>query len=208
VAITKIDFSWARAFAKSPGNPAYECADGKIRQVARGKQQYAPFAHGDLFLEFSQLDGSEKACVGFAEKWGLLTQRAFSTGDLPSEDLSFWRAEIRKMHIYVQMLPKVIRVANSRGTFAKVGKVDVLLVPGIGPKATPVLVMEPADLLQAMNLEMAQFVAGGGVPANCEECGRLFGAGGAGKRTDAKFCSDGCRNRFHYSKKRKRRVSK
>jgi hypothetical protein len=177
--------------------------NGKIRQVARGKQQYAPFAHGDLFLEFSQLDGSEEACVGFAEKWGLLTQRAYSTGDLPSEDISVWRTAIRTMKAHVRMLPQVVRVANSRGTFAKVGKVDVLLVPGTGPAATPVLVMEPGDLLQAMNLQMAQFVAGGGVPAICRECGRPFGAGGQGKRSDAKFCGDSCRNRFHYSKQRK-----
>jgi hypothetical protein len=204
VAPTKIDFSWTRAFAKSLGKPAYECANGKIRQIGRGKQHYAPFANAGLYLEFSQLDGSEKACVAFAEKWGLLTEPAYSTGELPSEDLSFWRSEIKKMRTYIRMLPNVVRVANSRGTFAKVGTVNVLLVPGTGPKATPVLVMEPGDLLQAMNLEMAQFVAGGGIPATCQQCGRTFGAGGTGKRTVAKFCSDSCRSRFNYLKGGKR----
>jgi hypothetical protein len=202
----KIDFTWTRAFARSPGEPAYECSHGKIRQVGRGKQQFSPFAQGDLFLEFSQLDGSEGACVGFAEKWGLLEHHAYSKGELPFEEISKWRAAIRTMKINVRMLPQVIRIGNSRGTFAKVGKVDVLLVPGVGPGASPVLVMEPGDLLQAMNLQMAQFVAGGGVPSICRECGRAFGAGGAGKRSDAKFCSDSCRNRFHYSKQRKAKL--
>jgi hypothetical protein len=198
----KINFEWTRAFAKSPGKPAYEFSNGKIRQVGRGKQLYAPFANTGLYLEFSRLNESEEACIGFAEKWGLLTKRAYSTGELPSEDLSFWRAEIKKMRIYVQMLPKFIRVANLRGTFAKVGTVDVLLVPGSGPKATPVLVMEPGDLLQAMNLEMAQFVAGGGSLISCQYCGNYFQAGRRGdKRAIAKFCHEECKHAFHNAKR-------
>lgn len=200
----RIDFEWTRAFAKSPGKPAYKCVSGRIQQVGHGKQQYAPFAHAALYLEFSQLDGSENACVGFAERWGLLTTRAYSTGELPSEELSFWRAEIRKMRIYVQALPNVVRVANSRGTFAKVGTVDVLLEPGTGPSPTPVLVLEPGNLLQAMNLEMAQFVAGGGSLIPCQQCRRLFQAGHGGtgsKRAIAKFCSDKCKHAFHNAKR-------
>jgi hypothetical protein len=34
-----------------------------------------------------------------------------------------------------------------------------LLVPGSGLNSTPVLVMEPGNLLGAMNLQLAQFVA-------------------------------------------------
>ncbi len=200
MAVIKIDFEWTRAFAKAPGEPSYACRDGKIRQTGRGKQRYSPLANQSLYLDFAQLDGSAAACVGFAEKWGLLITPAGST-KLPSEDLSFWRAEIKKMQGMIRMLPTVVRIANSRGTYARVGSLDVLLVPGTGPDARPVMVMEPHDLLQAMNLEMAQFVAGGGTLLTCQQCSRWFEAGQGGKRTVAKFCSDACRNKFHYKPK-------
>ena len=58
--------------------------------------------------------------------------------------------------------------------------------------AKPVMVVEPRNLLQAMNLEMAQFVAGGGSLLTCQQCGHWFEAGHRGKRTVAKFCSDSC----------------
>jgi hypothetical protein len=202
MAVIKIDFEWTKAFAKAPGEPAYEIRDGKIRQIGRGTQRYSPLAaHQSLYLHFSQLGGASADSVAFAERWGLLTTPANSSNP-PAEDLSFWRSEIRKMRGLIQMLPTVVRVANSRGTYARVGSLDVLLVPGTGPDARPVMVMEPHNLLQAMNLQMAQFVAGGGSHVPCQECSRLFEAGGpSGKRTVAKFCSDACRNKFHYKPK-------
>jgi len=199
MAVIQIEFEWTRAFAKAPGAHCYEHADGKIRQISRGKQRYSPLANQSLYLDFARLDGSPPACVAFAEKWGLLVTPA-SSKEPASEDLSFWRAEIKKMQALIGMLPTVIRVANSRGTYARVGSLDVLLVPGTGPEARPVMVMEPRNLLQAMNLEMAQFVTGGGSLLICQQCGRWFEAGHGGKRVVARFCGDTCRNRFHYEK--------
>jgi hypothetical protein len=199
MAIIQIEFEWTRAFAKAASAHSYEYADGKIRQIGRGKQRYSPLASQSLYLDFARLSGTPAACVAFAEKWGLLVTPASAT-EAPAEDLSFWRAEIKKMQALIGMLPTVIRVANSRGTYARVGSLDVLLVPGTGPDAKPVMVMEPRNLLQALNLEMAQFVAGGGSLLTCQQCGRWFEAGHRGKRTVAKFCSDSCRNRFHYER--------
>jgi hypothetical protein len=195
----QIEFEWTRAFAKTPGEPAYAIEGGKICQIGRGKQRYAPLVgNQSLYLDFAQLDGSPGSCLGFAEKWGMLHEPA-SISNPPAEDLSFWRAEIKKMMIHVRMLPTVVRMTQSgRGTFARVGALDVLLVPGRGLDARPVIVMEPRNLLQAMNLELAQSVAGGASLLTCKECGRYFEAGTGAKRTVAKFCSDACRNRFHY----------
>jgi hypothetical protein len=196
----QIDFEWTRAFAKTAGEPAYAIEGGKIRQIGRGKQRYSPLiSNNSLFLDFAQLDGSPASCLSFAEKRGLLVEPA-SISNPPSEDLSFWRAEIKKMFSLVRMLPTVIRVVNSRGTYARVGKLNVLLVPGTGPDARPVMVMEPENLLQAMNLQLAQSVAGGAALIPCQQCGRWFEAGHGAKRTVAKFCTDSCRNRFHYER--------
>jgi hypothetical protein len=202
VAEVKIDFDWSRSYS-SRGNAAYAVRDGRIWQVGDKKQSYSPFKLGALYLEFAHLDGSDDACVSFAEKYGLLTEKAVLSTP-PSEDLSFWRSQIKRMLINVRMLPRVVRVANSRGTYAKVGKIDVLLVPGEGADAPPVLVMEPGDLLQAMNLEMAHFISGGGRLIPCRNCGLIFQAGRAGgKRAIAQFHNDECKHAFHNSKRGK-----
>jgi hypothetical protein len=197
-----IDFRWSRAYGSRPGASAYTVKDGKIQQIGARKESYAPLRLGELYLEFAQLDGSPEACASFAEKYGLLTSPASLTRP-PSEDLSFWRSEIRRMMIFVRSLPRVVRVVNSRGTYAKVGKVDVLLVPGVGPDAPPVMVMEPGDLLQAMNLDMAHFISGGGRLIPCQNCGVLFQAGKSGsKRTIAQFHNNECRIAFNNAKRR------
>jgi hypothetical protein len=198
----KIDFEWSRAYS-SRGKVAYAVKDGRICQVGDRRQSYSPFKLGQIYLEFAQLDGSADACVTFAEKYGLLTAKA-ALSEPPSEDLKFWQAQIRMMLGNVRMLPNVVRVANSRGTYAKVGKVDVLLVPGEGADAAPVLVMEPGDLLQAMNLEMAHFISGGGRLTPCRNCGLFFQAGrSGGKRAIAQFHSDECKRAFHNSRRGK-----
>jgi Transposase domain (DUF772) len=80
----------------APGEAAYEYWDGKIRQIGLGKQRYAPLAaHQSLYLDFAQLGSTATDYVAFAERWGLLTNPA-SSSKLPSEDLSFWRSEIKK----------------------------------------------------------------------------------------------------------------
>jgi hypothetical protein len=199
----QVNFEWSRAYSSRPGAAAYAVKEGKIQQVGDRKQSYSPLKLGALYLEFARLDEkSPEACLRFAEKYGLLCKAA-KIGNPPSEDLSFWRAEIKRMRGTVQMLPDVVRITNSRGTFAKVVTVDVLLVPGSGANTAPVMTIEPGDLLQAMNLEMAHFFSGGGRLIPCRNCGVLFQAGRAGaKRAIAQFHSDECRNAFHNARRR------
>jgi hypothetical protein len=199
----KINFEWTRAFAKKADQPAYAIKAGKIQQIGRGKQPYNPFETGSPFLHFSQLKDTPEACIDFAERYGLLTAPAVTSDPLPAEDLAFWKTEIRKMATLVRMLPNVIKVANSRGTFARVGSVDVLLVPGTGPNAKPVMVFEPGNLLQAMNLELAHFISGGGTLLVCQQCNLQFraGAGDNSRRNKSKFCSDKCKHDYHNARR-------
>jgi hypothetical protein len=200
VAEVKIDFGWSRAYS-SRGGAAYAVKDGRICQTGDKKDSYSPFKLGALYLQFAQLDRSADACVSFAEKYGLLTEKAVSSAP-PAEDLRFWQAEIRAMSANVKMLPRVIRVANSRGTYSKIGKIDVLLVPGEGIDAPPVMVMEPGNLLDAMKLEMAHFISGGGRLVPCKNCGIIFQAGrSGGKRAIAQFHTDDCKRAFHNSRR-------
>jgi hypothetical protein len=197
-----VDFQWTRAFAKAGNQAAYAYSRGEIRQIGRGKERYRPLATDGLYLRFAELDGSPEACVAFANTHGLLTKHANLTNP-PSEPLETWRREIRRMKTLSSMLPDVVKFANSRGTYAVVGELNVLLVPRAGPNASPTLVLEPNTLLQAMNLQMAKFVAGGGSWFSCEQCGGQFERGGdSDRRSDARFCSDLCRVRNHRRTKR------
>ncbi len=204
VSEVKIDFQWSRAYS-TRGAAAYAIKNGKIVQIGQRKQSYSPFTFGALYLEFAQLDATPEACLAFAEKYGLLCKPAGVTYR-PSEELSFWRSEIKRMLLNIGSLPNVIVRADfsSRMVYAKVGKMDVLLVPGPGVDAPPVMVIEPCDLLQAMNLEMAHFISGGGRLIPCRNCGLIFQAGRAGgKRSIAQFHSDECKYAFHNSKRGK-----
>jgi hypothetical protein len=197
------DFEWTRAYPKAGDRPAaaYGYSDGQIRQIARGKQRYRPFASEDLYLKFADLDGSPEACLGFANSWGLL-EKPVNISNPPSEALEFWRREIRRIKSLINALPGVVKLANSRGTFAVVGELNVLLVPGNGKSASPSLVMEPKTLLQAMNLQLALWVAGGGSLFTCEQCHKPFQAGvRVQRRSISKFCSVGCKNRHHYERR-------
>jgi hypothetical protein len=211
MAEVKIDFEWSRAYS-SRGGACYEVRDGKIWQVGDRKQEYRPFELGKIYLEFERLDGSSEACIAFAEKYGLLTEKAILSTP-PSEDLSFWRSQIKRMLINVRTLPRLVRITPTRlqdgtvelrGTYSKVGSVDVLLLPGEGANAPPVMALEPSNLLQAMNLGMAHFVSGGGRLIPCQNCGILFQAGrSGGKRTISRFHNDDCRQAFHNAKRGK-----
>jgi hypothetical protein len=201
----KIDFEWNRAYSRRPGAAAYEIKNGKIVQIGERKQSYSPLKFGTLYLEFAQLDGTPEACLAFAEKYGLLCAPA-RFANRPSEELSFWKSEIKRMLLNIRSLPTaIVRVDFSPrgGMYARVGKMNVLLVAGPGVGAPPVMVIEPEDLLQAMNLEMAHFISGGGRLILCRNCGLMFQAGRAGsKRVIAQFHNDECKHAFHNAKRR------
>jgi hypothetical protein len=195
------DFEWTRAYANRD-EAGYRCVKGELRQIGRHKDRpYEPFKIDGLYLKLAALDGSPEDCVAFANTWGLLEKPASLTNP-PSESLEFWRREIRRMKGNIAMLPFVIKASapstNYRAvTQAIVGSIDVLLVPNTVPGEKPRLVLKPHSLLQAMNLQLALWVTGGGTLITCEQCGRPFQAGIGKKRSIARFCSDLCRVQHH-----------
>jgi hypothetical protein len=187
MATIDIDFEW------SVGR-SYELVDGEtvIRQTSRHRDRKRPFQIAGLYLKFAELDGSPKACLDFAKWWGLLRQPAKLDA---SEQVSDWKREINRMRQFL----------NNAG-FVKMGgirtKVEVELVSGdlVG---NAILRFRPATLFDAMIVQLFQSMAGGGSLHTGNQCGRWFEVGGSGKRTLAKFCSDTCRNRFHYEQRTK-----
>jgi hypothetical protein len=113
------------------------------------------------------------------------------------------------------MLPRVIRGANKsgedaggkptitpRGRYAKVGKIDVLLVHGEGIDALAMMVMEPGNLPDAMKLEMAHFIGGDGRLIPCKNCvGCFFRPAGPVTSAIAQLHSDECKQAFHNARR-------
>ena len=64
------------------------------------------------------------------------------------------------------------------------------------PGSRPALVLQPRNLLDAMHLQLAKFVATDGSIRACRQCGEWFVSGlGDARRSIAIFCSERCKNR-------------
>lgn len=201
----------------------YECVPSPkeksaqvIRQIGKRETPVRPFDSPELYLVFSNLDGTAGACLSFARDVGLLTTRA---GDSAVERLDFWQREIKKMKSLISVLDAgtaqpggIVRTANSRMVRFKATSINAVLEsrPKLNkqgrpifdphnPDNRPVLILEPQNLLEGMLLQLAQRVATEGSIYICKQCTKAFEAGvGEGRRSIAKFCSERCKNRYHY----------
>lgn len=196
-----IDFVWYRA-------PHYELA--RRNTVIRQKgalEPYSPFRMEGLPFIFERLDGSPQACLSFAQNFGLL-----HTGPRPSgaeEEIAKWRLGIGLVRSWIQVLTGDARVVDPAGrirtggiaapgarTHSDIANVKVFI--DCEPGRSRRLTLRPVDLLNAMLLMLA---TSSGI-ATCQQCGNWFDIGGEGRRVIAKFCSDECRNRHNYEKRR------
>jgi hypothetical protein len=207
-----IDFKWPKA-------RAYEWEDASGERILRplGGRRYPvePFKiEGDkaLYIRFSELDGTEKSCLDFAAAYGALTE------ELPNkaETLSGWKREIQKMKSMMRVLGVndatpggMMRTKSSRPVVAPLPSISVTLVPGPvqadGSFGRPKMLLGPKNLVEAMYLQLGKFVAGDGILRTCKQCSSWFEAGATeGRRSIAVFCSEKCKNRFHYLERAKR----
>jgi hypothetical protein len=167
-----------------------------IRQADKGRERFNPLdpvRATSLAVRFAALDGSPERCVAFANHFGLLTTPA-SFG--AQEPLDIWQREIKKMKSLISMTD-VVRSTNSRRIRMKMATLNVGLQSGL-PDTKPALVLWPQTLLDAMIVQFAQSKASGRTIRACQQCGNWFEQGFDAKRSVAKFCSDRCRNRYHY----------
>jgi hypothetical protein len=176
-----------------------------------GKKRDTPFeplkidCEKPLFLRFAELDGSEESCLRFAYHWGLL----HTESQTASEALEDWRAQIKEMRQRISWLgtddhkPRAPKLPA--GEAWKVTALDVLLVPTRSETERFAMVLQPKNLIEAMRLQLATSVAGSGSIRTCKQCGLWFESGASeSRRSVAIFCSEKCKNRFHYLERAKR----
>jgi hypothetical protein len=195
-----IDFIWYRT-------PHVELA--KRNTVIRQKgelEPYSPFRMEGMPFAFEKLDGSPEACLNFARNFGLL--RTGPAGR--EEEIANWRDAIMFVRKWIEVLTGDVRVVDPAGrirtggiavpgarTHSDIANVKVFI--DCEPGRSRRLTLRPVDLLNAMLLQLA---TSSGI-ATCQQCGNWFDIGGEGRRVIARFCSDECRNRHNYEKRRK-----
>jgi hypothetical protein len=201
----EISLRWLRA-------GAYEAANVKGVRVIRpvGGRRYwgEPFkieGNAPLYVRFANLDRSEESCVKFATYYGLL--RAQSRDE--AEPLDDWDKEICKMRGLVSLLQLQVKedapggitlLGSSRKAPVALTTIDVILEPG-SPGKRPKLSLKPATLRDAMYLQLGKSLATEGSLQSCRQCGKWFERGTTeARRSIAIFCSEKCKNRFHYVK--------
>jgi hypothetical protein len=207
-----IDFDWSRGRAyeviepelpRAKNNPFAATNDEPcIQQRGDAFDVMRPLeGHPHLFVEFAKLDGSPKACVDFASKWGLLERRA-DAGGVIQERLSVWRKYIEIMNLSIKGLKRAFDEKHPMAMRGEnIAPLDLKLIPG-KPHGRPTLALHPETLWWAMRVQLAQNIAGGNTFHECEQCGSPFVSGPSAKRTIARFCRDYCRKRFHYDQGR------
>jgi hypothetical protein len=205
----EINLRWLRA-------GAYEAANVKGVRVIRpvGDRRYwgEPFktqGKDPLYVRFANLDRSEESCVKFASAYGLLRSQSRDEAE-PLED---WNNEIRTMKALVSLLrlqvnedaPGGIRLlGSSRKAPFTLTSIDVILEPGSSGER-PKLFLKPATLRDAMYLQLGESLTTEGSLQSCRQCGKWFERGTTeARRSIAIFCSEKCKNHFHYVKRTKR----
>jgi hypothetical protein len=160
-----------------------------------------------LFLTFANLRPTQGAIKGFADRYGRLgAELWFLDRDGPQlavEPRALWRREIQAMRAAVESW-RSEDPARLRGIQASVnhrfkggGVSPVLLYSEDPPRLR--LAMRPHCLLDALWWQLARAVQGRGPISyiRCPVCERFFEVSldPMGRRRDAKYCSNACRQR-------------
>jgi hypothetical protein len=179
-----------------------------IHPVGRKADRIAPLKlepKTPLYLRFAGLDGSEEACLQFARVWGLLHTES-PTG---SEMLESWQEQIKAMRKEIAFLASDQSRKLDKNNAWKLTSLNVLLVPRpslvSSDSGSLAMVVQPTNLVDAMRLQHATVLADGGSVRTCKQCGEDFETGASeSRRSIAVFCSEKCKNRFHYLERAKR----
>jgi hypothetical protein len=193
-----INFQWTRS-------RAYECVTeaGRKRIVPVGKRDsFEPLkieSEKPLYMRFAELDGSADACLNFARTWGLLKTQT------EPERLDDWKREIDGMKWSISALRDFEENPIGPSQTIRVTTLDICLVTAGTNSRRPSLLSVPSNLISAMYLQLGKFVASAGSIGACKQCGEWFERGASeSRRSISIFCSEKCKNRFHYLERAKR----
>jgi hypothetical protein len=158
-----------------------------------------------LYAEFANLDGSKKACLEFAHKYGLLQTDLLAVYDPEVlevvERLAGWRSHIARVKEIIKRCE--LSRANPSEAFRQFVKKDEWLFPVDlylsvkSPKSPAALDVRTTSLLSAIELQAIQSILEGYQSRQCIECTKLIKIGVGERRSHSKFCSTRCKDKYH-----------
>jgi hypothetical protein len=205
----EIDLEWPVANGyvvrpvKRPPRPdvaIYPAADATITW-------HRPLDHNPaLYAEFAKLDGSEKGCLQFAHKYGLLftdLTRPLGLGNDPGvfETLKNWRGYIKSIRDIINRCE--LSRANPAEAFRRFGKQDkqlfsVELYLCVESRNSPAsLDVRAKSLAAAIEFQAIKAILKGRKSTQCFECSTWFVIGHGARRSQSKFCSTRCKDAYH-----------
>jgi hypothetical protein len=158
-----------------------------------------------VYAELASLNGSEKACLNFAHKYGQLFIQhgvtVYASKGSSLESLQTWRLMIKNLKDIIQRCE--LSRSNPGEAFRRFGKTDKSLfsiglslsIKGRGSPAT--LEYRAESLISAIQLQAIHSILGGRESHQCIECTRWFEIGIGARRSQSKFCSTRCKDRYH-----------
>lgn len=206
-----IDFRWLRDadgyMTLHEGVPWKEPQRAKAsRELVRKGGALVPIEplklNGNLFRQFAGLHGKPASAIEeFAGFFGPLTERG-NDGQV-GDRLDKWREHIKLIRSAVLLAEENLDEARARLTgVGRVALAGSLRAPIAGGR--PVLSIAPVDLLNAMWLQLLQFLSFDVAVVICQRCGTWFETGPkAGRRKGSKFCSPQCKIDHHNQRKLK-----
>ncbi len=186
----------------APGTLARAESELQITQIGSETVTALPLEDSPaLYLAFSNLERTPEACLGFARRWGFLSNKAEAD---KVENVAWWCDEINRMRTSIDNLTTGDAAVPPQGVV--VGLAEIRIQPGGSTGLT--LGVVPRNLLSALWMQLVQAVTSGAKLLTCDQCGNWFEAGIGHRRVVARFCSTACRDRFHNVKRREKRALK
>ena len=159
--------------------------------------------HSALFMEFAELENSDKAVLSFANEFGLLH------GWYPVEEHVWWQYQVEVMRSAVEKWKTFKREGDLKNFTdwinydSRRAKCSITIGQSSYPNR-PALYVEPNDLWSAMQLQFAQTISGDAQLQRCAICPTWFTFGtGTGRRKSAQYCSDRCRKAAFLQRKQR-----
>jgi hypothetical protein len=149
-----------------------------------------------LYTEFAKLDGCEQSCLQFAKKYGLL----FDNG--ADETLGVWNGQIQRISETINLC-KLSR-SDPAEAFRRFGKQSIelwfdarmfLSIKSSNSAAT--LDVRAVNLISAIEMQAITSILADHRSVQCIECPTWFEIGGGARRSQSKFCSKRCKDRYH-----------
>ena len=197
VTIENIDEEWER----KPRYSLWICPAGRKKYI-----KHKPLENNlVIFKEFSEIDGSLKSMLLFANKYGLPIGQMDNLYFLDNY-ISEFRKKVERWEYFKQHgnIDEFLDWYNGLSELELSNTILEKILKKSPDGSRPALYIRPEDLYSAMDLQFAQAITTDAQLCRCAVCPSWFSYGaGTGRRKSSHYCSDRCRKAAYLERQKK-----